>query len=72
MKGKLKKVFAVSKDPLRDVESYPQRVLGKIFEQRSDVLSALPDLAREYVHAARMHYSGPAYPIIKNKGIILH
>jgi hypothetical protein len=69
MKGRLKKVFAVSKDPLRDAESYPQRFLGKIFERRSDAVSALPDLAREYVQAARMHYSGPAYPIITINGV---
>ena len=69
MKEKLKQVFAVSKDPLRDAESYPQRFLCKIFEQRSDAVSALPDLAREYVQAARMHYTGPAYPIITINGV---
>lgn len=65
---KLKQVFAVSKDPLRDAESYPQRFLGKIFERRNDAVRALPDLAREYVRTARMHYSGPAYPIIQING----
>ena len=64
MKMKLEKVYAVSKDPLRDAESYLQRFLGKIFEQRNDAIRALPDLAREYVRTARMHYSGPAYPIL--------
>ena len=68
MKMKLKKVYAVSKEPLRDTESYPQGFLGKIFEQRNDAIRALPDLAREYVRAARMHYSGPAYPIIQING----
>jgi hypothetical protein len=68
MKMKLKKVYAVSKEPLRDAESYPQRFLGKIFERRNDAVQALPDLAREYVRAARIHYSGPAYPIIQING----
>lgn len=65
---KLKKVYAVSKDPLRDVESYPQRFLGKIFERRNDAVQALPDFARECVRAERIHYSGPAYPIIQING----
>ena len=65
MKMKSKQVFAISKDPLRDAESYPQRFWGKIFEHRNDAIRALPDLAREYVRAERRNYSGEAYPIVQ-------